>query len=553
MHWREVAQPGATRGFTDGYVKRVDEVAIVGVTLLIGADVENGEIEPKENLQPGVRYCAKVKFSNFIRRGPDIHGWAISQGPARLRLFAENYPELATHTDATDKANVHEASSIVLVSADEMAQHTSTFFHFYAPPGNCGFDYLVLCIEADSPTRRSRPILMARRCVALDIRKEPLDFNVMKAFEVDLSSSVPENAAYLHAVQISENIIQLRGWNAALSTRDYVNISIDRSISPALNIDRGIPPNIILECIYAYSVNQLTEIALWLSALISDVSRDGGPLCVMICDSTDAEIPWELLYIETPNIDGFLGALAVVARWTHIKRRSKPVNLSTAPIRKMGTAMGYLDGSIASTTETMSLSNMKAVLYENMHSLIDAVEVNTGNVGLLYIGSHGKFVSTPGSGDQFHMLYGTSDTSNNVLDVDIWMIRSDRSLIPLAFVNACHSGRLRPDTGGLPLPFLSKICDGYIGTLGKVPQAVAGDIGSQILRRLYEQQPVGNVLLQLRKEASSKTTLDKIRRYKRNANFDDDIDVEGFLFTCMYVYYGNPNIVLCLGDCLVAK
>jgi hypothetical protein len=97
---------------------------------------------------------------------------------------------------------------------------------------------------------------------------------------------------------------------------------------------------------------------------------------------------------------------------------------------------------------------------------------------------------------------------------------------------------------GLPHVFLSRLAQGYIGTLGVVDQEIAADLGAQIISVI--------------KEAGTAVRLPKILRDIRLRELggrglaalrtSDDATLARLLFAFMYVYFGQPCAELKVGE-----
>jgi Uncharacterized protein conserved in bacteria len=115
-------------------------------------------------------------------------------------------------------------------------------------------------------------------------------------------------------------------------------------------------------------------------------------------------------------------------------------------------------------------------------------------------------------------------------------------------MNACNSGRLQqndtlkiidtnPTTGreypiGFSTFFLEKGAEGVIGTLCKVDDKYAAKISRNFFQE-YQKDPhlsVATILKNLRQKAANE--------YQGQKSNDENTYL--FIFTFMYIYYGNP-------------
>jgi hypothetical protein len=265
---------------------------------------------------------------------------------------------------------------------------------------------------------------------------------------------------------------------------------------------------------------------------------------VVIHDRTDFEIPWEMLNLSP---DEYLGSSVVTVRWQDIQvleegwdgsEQFTPLDIQTGDCQ--GNIIAYVNTKDFEGVE----DEIKLLSHYNAHCIKDVQEflreLNQPKkpVGLVFVASHG-FLSE----DVFDAALGEKDKQHRVslselCGWDFEFLKSDRSIV---FMNACHSGRLRRDsqfTGqrmGLATFFLERGAGGVIGTMGEIEDRYAPKIAQHFLKE-YQNAPnqsVAGILRQMREQALKNIKTDPSEENRAL-----------FLFTFMYVYYGNPMTVL---------
>ena len=242
--------------------------------------------------------------------------------------------------------------------------------------------------------------------------------------------------------------------------------------------------------------------------------------------------------LELDN-DAYLGALAVVVRWLPAQMRETWQHLYVRHEHYTGTVIAYIDQEVShQEIEHHALHTLPVTYCEDATKLTQQLAAPLQGIGLVYLGCHGSFVYSDDPTSSIGLLPHSSDKLS-LLDLSGLPVHSEPR--PVLFVNACHSARLlRDDTSrnisklyGLPEVLLAHVASGYIGTLGPVGSAYAAQIAKAILTEAYslpEGVHIADKLRQLRQSAVDQLT----------ANDASDENWLRFIYTFMYVYYGNP-------------
>lgn len=262
---------------------------------------------------------------------------------------------------------------------------------------------------------------------------------------------------------------------------------------------------------------------------------------LMICDYTDFEIPWEMFCLHLKRNE-YLGTAFTTARWQRVINEDNLEDLSVdVKVEECtGNIVSYVNrAELAEARDEINwLQTLNAHIYHDIHHFRHHLEKHDLGFGLVYIASHGIF------GDDMHqVILGVQQNGQQqlrLLDMATWQLNLLHASKGIVFLNACHSGRLKDFNKanyrkGFAEIFLWQGARGVIGTLGGVGDKHAAYIGENLLRNCYEnsEKSVATLLRELRQEA--------VERIKDNPT--DEAWLQ-FIYTFMYIYYGNPMTVL---------
>ncbi|WP_446395421.1 CHAT domain-containing protein [Coleofasciculus sp. E1-EBD-02] len=358
-----------------------------------------------------------------------------------------------------------------------------------------------------------------------------------------MTMKLPPEVAILHVYSNGEDEYSVWGGNAVTELPPTKpNKPPDLSLGNLVREE--VFPEDIRNTISLFShVNR--EIRSWLKGLRQKFSEQ---LCLVIADHTDFEIPWEMVELSPYKLPHqYLGAMITTVRWRRvINDDDEDLVLNFHGDECRGSAIAYvLDTELNAVGSELSiLEKLQAVIYRSSTHKIKEFQThlqqNDSSCGLVYISSHGTF-----SQKLHEIAIGSRDKKEQQLKLlalrqcSLNLFKGSRSIV---FINACHSGRQEAHTfiprgycvGFIEL-FLAKGARGVIGTLGAVGDAYA----AKFARELIEAS--------LRSPNLSVAALLRELRFKMIKNFPDQPTKEqweSFIYTFMYVYYGNPMTVL---------
>ena len=354
----------------------------------------------------------------------------------------------------------------------------------------------------------------------------PVDTGLMKESNVELDALLPELVAMLYVEWEGEEKLCLHGWDyRGHSLLDYsVGWEIPRLADfiekPELDLSED-----LIDTVEEFSRCGPTKLIDWFGILLK-IHRE--KLCVVIADNRNLEIPWEILALDHKS---YLGAQAIVVRWKEVKSYSKLRVLKVGNEALHGSVVAYLDneesGIEGSYSEQEALMKLKVkthkYLKELKQHLIDLETLD--GIGLVYLGCYG------GKDKAIEMQ---RTLSGRLKSLKLGELKVHSSTRPIVFVNAYKSAVLKQSDGGQLDVMLARLASSFVGTLGPVAPAYASTVLRRVLKAASTSSSgiqVAEVLRQLRAEAVREMT-----ESKRVG--------ENFIHAFMYVYYGNPLILL---------
>lgn len=285
----------------------------------------------------------------------------------------------------------------------------------------------------------------------------------------------------------------------------------------------------------------------WLKNKLSQ--NHSKPLCLVIADYTDFEIPWEMLNLslnwESPQ---YLGAMMTTVRWKKvINDNNEELKLKVDVDESSGNVVAYvLNDQPNDVDKTIRFlgKKLQAKIYLSIENKIkdfpSHLQQSDFRCGLVYIYAHGT------SSQRLHEITLYTDDNNreqplklsDLYQCSLNLIKSSRSIV---FINACHSARQQASQCycvGFVKEFLAKGAQGVIGTLGPVGRTYAAEFAHELIEESWQSQSQSRNL--------SVAELLRDLRSKRIKKFlePDQKDWISLIYTFMYVYYGNPKTVL---------
>lgn len=369
-----------------------------------------------------------------------------------------------------------------------------------------------------------------------------------ESFGIKLDRKFDRKIAFLEVESPTNNNIIIRCRHGSLKIGEQLDT--DPIPAPEISFDKIINANIEETPgkmrMFSQKNSQAKKIRGWLLKL---QERQHNFSYLIINDRTTFEIPWEML--ELKNND-YLGASLVTVRWQDITNPedlddvNSLINLEVVEKKCCGKIVAYLNTqdlpSVEQEKEILEVFN--PTIYDNVRNFFDDLDQVNSEVSLVFIASHGFFDK-----DLSQSKLGEKDKTQRISVYDLY--EYDFNFFKkgsIVFMNACNSGRLQqndtlkiidtnPTTGqeypiGFSTFFLEKGAEGVIGTLCEVHDEYAAKISRNFFQE-YQKYPhlsVATILKNLRQKAA--------HEYQRQRGNDENKSL--FLFTFMYIYYGNP-------------
>jgi len=360
--------------------------------------------------------------------------------------------------------------------------------------------------------------------------------------ELYITTKLPKEVAILHIYENGADEYSVWGGNA-LKILPQTEPNPSPHLSLGKLVQKGEVPESIQDAMSVFShIN--VAIRKWLKELKLHV---GEQLCLVITDYTDFEIPWEMLELspyESPN--EYLGALITTVRWRQIIRGDDYVVLELKADECCGNAVAYvLDSELDGVGPELDiLEQLQAVIYRSKKHKIKEFQThlqrNDAGYGFVYISCHGTFRS-----DLREFALGSDSDEQQQLKLlalrkcQLNLVKNSQGIV---FINACHSGREQAHSSvphsyrmGFIELFLAKGARGVIGTLGAVGDTHAANFARDLIQESL-RSPNLSIATLLRKL--------RLRVVENLPKQPTTEDLLPFIYTFMYVYYGNPMTVL---------
>ncbi len=372
--------------------------------------------------------------------------------------------------------------------------------------------------------------------------------SLSESFGIKLDGKFDGKFAFLEVEDHTNNNIIIRCRHGSLKIGEQLDT--DPIPAPEISFDKIINLNLEgtlgIMRMFSQKNSQAKKIRGWLLKL---QERQHNFSYLIINDRTTFEIPWEML--ELKNND-YLGASLVTVRWQDITNPEDLddvnglINLEVVEKKCYGKIVAYLNTqdlpSVEQEKEILEVFN--PTIYDNVRNFFDDLDQVNSEVSLVFIASHGFFDK-----DLSQSKLGEEDERQRISVYDLY--KYDFNFFKkgsIVFMNACNSGRLQqndtlkindtnPTTGreypiGFSTFFLEKGAEGVIGTLCKVDDKYAAKISRNFFQE-YQKYPhlsVATILKNLRQKAANEYQGQK-------SNYENTYL---FIFTFMYIYYGNP-------------
>ena len=282
------------------------------------------------------------------------------------------------------------------------------------------------------------------------------------------------------------------------------------------------------------------ELSRWLGELRD---RFGDELRLVIEDHTAWEIPWELFWLPpeagSAHPGGWLGSLVPTARQVILPaadHQPDPIP-AYSPAACSGDVIAFIAEDMSA--DEAVLRRYGAHRYDKMNHLLDRLDEDLGGLGLVYVGSHGR--------------YAKSATDFTLAGVSVFKLEDGpkealKRSATLVFLNACHSMRAVRDPRNNDVPrsfaavFLQARARGVLGSAGLVDRDEANLVASDLLRRL--EDPAVSVSVALRDLRAVQAGRQAALGRDGAETAEGEQVLWAFLDSFTYHYIGHPDTSL---------
>lgn len=490
-------------------------------------------------LQAGHQYSLKVYTTfnphhqqhYYAKQGIEV------QPDIRLKLICDAFHEI------TSKVTIHPQQCDLTLDSSHTLEYVFTVaVAADCPTGNVVFKLLYF-------ERRDEDYVIPATSlkVGLEGTHNCPDERMLLEYAIDPSVELPAYTALMHIRKVDSDQFQITGYGY-LGERLRTSPMGWEPISVADSIEGTVKESLetIILRVKAFSSHGPIKLLDWIKFLSGSYQEQ---FCLIIADHTNLQIPWEMLSIDDEK---YLGALARVVRWIPAQSYQLMPLLKVHEITHEGSVVAYLDEIELGTEQTRVEKDVLQTVHGNVYEEFDEFRQHLSQpldgTALIYLGCHG-FRNT----DRGTAVGPRRDRANLLTHLTLQIIEQRISSQPIMFVNACDSGLVTHvmNAGkfiGLAETALARFASGYLGTLGPVGSASAAKIAErlfQVATSHPEGAPIAEILRQLRTEAA-----DALRQFQKAAQNTATADATyqetkrvleaHFLYTFMYVYYGNP-------------
>lgn len=387
---------------------------------------------------------------------------------------------------------------------------------------------------ASTPTKTTSPLLE-------DVETE-IPETLFPPDKLYIDLKLPPEVAILQVYQNGADKYSVWGGNAVFRLPSTQPKELPKLSLGKLVQQQELPEN-IRDDMSCFS-EENPEIRKWLKKLRNQFYEQ---LCLIIDDHSDFEIPWEMVELspwDSPN--EYLGTLITTVRWRKVIREEDYLTLEVKKDECCGNAVAYvLDKELEGVGPELDiLERLQSVIYRSSTHKIKAFQThlqrNESGCGLVYISCHGSF-----SDNLREITLGSDRDKQQQLKL-LALRRCQLNLIKnsqgIVFINACHSSRHQEHRfiphgyrRGFVELFLKKGARGVIATLGPVGDKYAAKFARDLIQESLQSSnlAVAELLRKLR-----------LRVVENLPDEPTTEDLLSFIYTFMYVYYGNPMTVL---------
>lgn len=423
------------------------------------------------------------------------------------------------------------------IKPEEIEQFEHDFLLTIQPECPVAILFLELIYEENSNIK-----IATRLPIELKGNYNEVDAKLWERVGIDDSIRPPSSMALLHIEAVEQGRLRLSCWNRRplpnrpdfLEPIDQPELGLD-SLMGDTNDSQAIQD--VIDHIRDFFTMGIPELSAWFSEMIQ---QHRGQCCIVIVDETAANVPWEMLEVDEGK---FLGAQVDVVRWTQAQYLKLRAILQLHDKEQhTGTLLAYVNAKDRAHAhhECPVLAHLTPRIYESeeeMRPYLTPQELP--KIGLIYLRYRGSFIY---GNEPQQIRQAISNPYGKPVKIRFEQVQALVGKRPMVFVNACHSARLYGNNSyGLVRILLARFASGYIGTIGSVEPSYAARVAHSILHNVSstdDEVVLTELLRRLRQLVADRYT-------SNSALLENKLE---FVYTFMYVYYGNPYARLRLMD-----
>jgi hypothetical protein len=354
---------------------------------------------------------------------------------------------------------------------------------------------------------------------------------------LDLPADIkpPANTAILHVTPGGEGRLRLVGW-AGGRADSFLSLDVNafKWLNPAGCATAEEYSQKLNRNFYDYTLEEAESVRKWFEKALRLYGEGCG---VVIVDETGSQIPWEMFKLGGGL---YLGAQAIVVRWSEAQYRSNQAAKRFADPRYVGRVSAYVHPDDAKEMAGLAELSQLLAQYTTDPEMLEydlLPQEGAGQVGLVYLCYGGLIV------------YGDEEASaanlrrfkpyNEDVEIRFEAVGDALEPRPIFFANAPYTGlilRSGQKTCGIARAILKQVAASYIGVLAPVERAYAARFAQKLLEEAASASgvKVGEFLRRQRAEAAarvnSKLPPQEWKRARRE-----------LAYPFLYVHYGHPN------------
>ncbi len=362
-----------------------------------------------------------------------------------------------------------------------------------------------------------------------DVQKT--DVEIFPFTQVYITAQLPKEVAILYVQADGKDRYRLLGGNKEI-TLSLTDSYEKPDISLDTLVQKRQEPQKIRHTIKCFSLHNL-NLRNWLKKILQNTDPEKY---LVIADHTNFEIPWELLQPSPESAPyEYLGALVTTVRWQKVNSDDE-ITLQFSRDEYCGNAIAYANQKELNVREElMLLKQIKAKIFGDIAKFHGHLQCETSDLNFIYIAAHGIF--SKNHDDIAIGVLNDKTQQLTLIDLDMNPLKTGG----IVFLNTCHSGQFQMHTDipncriGFVELFFRKGAKGVIGTLGGVGNDYAARVAKDLMQACLDVSclSVATLLRDIRAKVAADLAKDPSQD-----------NLLAFIYTFMYVYYGNPMTVL---------